>query len=54
MGRASKLNQNSRDNRAYPPPVVTCPDDIAALKPGEKFIMGGREWIRGRDDDASR
>lgn len=56
MGYASRANPNSRDNRTYPPPqsdakLVTIRDEIAALKPGDKFIMGEREWVRGRDAD---
>lgn len=56
MGYGSRANQNSLDNRIYPPPpsdakIVTNSDEIAALKPGEKFVMSGREWVRGRDAD---
>lgn len=56
MGYASRLNHNSLDNRSYPAPpsaakIVTSSDEIAGLKPGEKFIMAGKEWIRGRDAD---
>lgn len=56
MGYASRANPNSRDNCTYTPTpsdakIVTSSNEIAALKPGEKFVMADREWVRGRDAD---